>query len=410
MILTERLISLRKRALDNAKLHIFPFWCSEYIMDKENGGFYSTVTLDMKRENTEHRSLVLTGRMVYAYAHAFMQFGDEIYIDRAKYTYDYLMKHFYDRELGGAYSFLDKDGKVVSDEKPLYSEAFFIMACAAYYHATRDPEALRAAMETFDIIETKVKRGAADYPNNLARDWTPVQKLSTGRMSFPPDAIVFPHHLMQAYDQLYRATKDPRVKSVLHELAQSVTDLLYDKERHNFCTFFDADRKRLGNHQSFGHDCELSYLAMDVARLTGDKALIESVAVVCEDVLRNVMKNDFDPWHSLYNGENLETGERDKSHVWWAQAEAVTAMLFGYQLTGDEAFLQACEDQLEYIEKYFINHKDGDWFNNVVVDETGYQVVDGMHGFDKLNGGKCPFHNSHMCFEVIRRVEEILKQ
>ena len=34
------------------------------------------------------------------------------------------------------------------------------------------------------------------------------------------------------------------------------------------------------------------------------------------DVLRNVLENDFDPYHSLYNGCDLETGVREPSHVW----------------------------------------------------------------------------------------------
>ena len=50
----------------------------------------------------------------------------------------------------------------------------------------------------------------------------------------------------------------------------------------------------------------------------------------------------------------------------------------------------------------------GDWYNNILVDQDGGRVVDGMHGFDKLNGGKCPFHNSQMCMEVMARCEKLL--
>lgn len=64
----------------------------------------------------------------------------------------------------------------------------------------------------------------------------------------------------------------------------------------------------------------------------------------------------------------------------------------------------------DYIEKYFVDRIHGDWYNNVIVDETGLHIVDGMHGFDKLNGGKCPFHNSQMCFEVMERTARLLKK
>ncbi len=404
----ERLLALRRRAQDNAQHCIFPFWASEYLLDKEHGGFYGRVTLEMERDNTAPRSLVVTGRMVYAFSHAYLEFGDALYLERARDAFTYLMDHFYDREFGGAFSAVDQYGQCVDDAKPLYAEAFFVMACAAYFLAARDPEARRAGLDMFSLIETKTKRGPGDYPNNWARDWSPAAA-GTG-MAFPAGAVVFPHHLCQAYEQLYRATGDVRIKPVLAEMAGQLTSRFYDAEHHCFCTLLDAGGARLGTRQSYGHDCELSYLAMDVAELCGSPALTARVKTVCEDVLRQVLAVGFDDWHSLYNGIDLATGEREQSHVWWAQAEAVTAMLFGYQLTGDEAFLLACEAQLDYIERYFVNEKDGDWYNNVVVDETGRHIVDGMHGFDKLNGGKCPFHNSHMCFEVIRRTGELLAQ
>ena len=193
-------------------------------------------------------------------------------------------------------------------------------------------------------------------------------------------------------------------------MAQLVADTLYDPQLRNLKTIVDKEGARVGTHQSFGHDCEISYLILRVAELVGEEALTQRLRSQMTDVLRNVLENDFDPYHSLYNGCDLETGVREPSHVWWAQAEAVTAMLCGFELTGDQAFLTACERQADYIEKYFVNREHGDWYSNILVDEAGWHVVDGMHGFDKLNGGKCPFHNSQMCFEVMERTARLLKK
>jgi mannobiose 2-epimerase len=221
---------------------------------------------------------------------------------------------------------------------------------------------------------------------------------------------MFQHHLCQAYEQLYRATGDPEVGKAVREFAEYMVDTLFDPEYDCFKGFMDMDGNRIGTRQSFGHDCEISYLALDMAELTGDEDLISRTKEVCTKVLRKVLENDFDSYGSLINGGDLLTGENEKSHVWWAQAEAVTAMLCGYQITGDDAFLDACIRQLDYIETYFVDRVNGDWHNNIVVDETGCHIVDGSHGFDKLNSGKCPFHNSHMCFEVIKRVGLLLSK
>ena len=70
--------------------------------------------------------------------------------------------------------------------------------------------------------------------------------------------------------------------------------------------------------------------------------------------------------------------------------------------------MEACEKQIDFIEKYFVNRETGDWYNNIRSDETGGHLSDGQHGMDKLNPGKCPFHNGQMCLEVMRRADKML--
>lgn len=409
-----RLQKLSQWARTNATECIFPFWTSEFIMDKENGGFYGVVTLDMQRNNSEPRGLTLTGRMLYAFSAAYRVFGDEIYRQRAEYTFNELISRFYDREFGGAFTTVTEKGEVVTTDKPNYCEAFLVMGCAEYYHATGDKEALRVAMETFHIMEEKVKYAPSCYHGNMNRDFTPSEGFGFGRKGmkspFPADAVMFPHHLCQAYLRLYQATGDAEVGAALREMVEFVAGSLYDEQYHCFKTILTKDGQRIGTNQSFGHDCEISYLVVNAAREVGDEALQEKVKTVVTDVLYHVLDNDFDPYGSLYNGGDLVTGEKQPTHVWWAQAEGVSAMLCGYALTGDERFLTACEGQANFIENYFVNREHGDWYNNILADENGGHVVDGMHGFDKLNPGKCPFHNSQMCFEVMERTAMLLKQ
>lgn len=416
MTVNERLLRLRNWAEDNVRNCIFPFWTSDFIVDHENGGFYGRVTLDMQRLNDEPRGLTLTGRMLYAFSTAYRNLGDPIYKEKAEYTKNELVSRFYDKEFGGAYTTVTAEGEILTTDKPNYCEAFFIMGLAAYARATGDDDALRLAMETFELMETKCKFAPGCYYGNMTRDWQKSDGMGFGRgkgPKMPEGIIMFPHHLCQAYVQLYKATGDERVLQALKDMITFVGDRLYDPVLHNLKSIIDKDGNRVpggfGSHQSFGHDCEISYLVMKVADMVGDEALTAKLKAIITDVLYNVAKNDFDPYDSMYNGCNLETGEKDPSHIWWAQAEAVTAMLCGFELTGDELFLDRCEKQVDYIDKYFVNREHGDWYNNILVDETGCHIVNGMHGLDKLNGGKCPFHNSQMCFEVMVRCDRMLK-
>ncbi len=428
-IATKRLENLHAWASHMATDVIFPWWTSDFIMDKEYGGFYGRITLDLQIDNEEPRALVLTGRMLYAFSAAYLTFKNPLYLERAKYTFEYMMDKFYDKEYGGAYTYVSKEGVPEGTDKPNYCEAFLLMGAAQYYHASGDPEAKRVAFETFDLMESKVKWGPSSYYGNMTRDWKPAKGMGFGRRrnnppagennanapkppAFPPmpeGAVSFPHHLCQAYVRLYEATGDERVKAALKEMVEFLAYRAFDEEHKCIASTVGPDNKRIGTRQSFGHDCEISYLSMRAARLVGDEKLYEDMKNVIIQVCTQVRDHDFDPWHSLYNGGDLTNDVRDPVHVWWAQAEAVSSMLCGYSLTGDESFLDACEAQADYLNKYFVNHEHGDWYNNIVVDEEGWHVTNGGHGFDKLNGGKCPFHNSQMCFEVMDVTERLLK-
>ncbi len=417
----ERLLTLQNWAHDQLTDVIMPWWASDYIMDHENGGMYGNVSINLLRSNDEPRGLTLTGRYVYALSTMYRKFGGQVYLDKATYMFRDMVDRFYDKEFGGAFTTVSAKGEVLTTDKPNYCEAFFIMGCAAYYHATGSEEALKLAMELFNLMETKAKIAPGAYSGNMTRDWQKAEGMGFGRpkrglkenaprMQRPKDAIMFAHHLCQAYLRLFQATGDEKVGAALREMVELMMDKLYDPEYHNFCTAVDGQGKRLGTNQSFGHDCEISYLMVNAAEAVGDKALNEKVRRITADVCTYAMEHDFDPWGALYNGGDLLSDKRSNVHVWWAEAEGVSSMLVGYYLTKDERFLDACEKQADIIEKYFVNREHGDWYNNVLIDEEGGRVVDGMHGWDKVNTGKCPFHNSQMCFEVMERVDKLLAE
>ena len=64
---TERLEKIRTWAHLDLVGTILPWWCSEYIMDHENGGYYGVVTLDGDRNYSEPRNLTLLGRMLFVF-------------------------------------------------------------------------------------------------------------------------------------------------------------------------------------------------------------------------------------------------------------------------------------------------------------------------------------------------------
>lgn len=408
----QRLEKIRAWAQFDLTGVILPWWCSEYIMDRENGGYYGVVTLEGERNYSEPRNLTLLGRMLFVFSASYRKLRGRIYLDRADYAFQEMKRHFYDKEFGGAFVSVGADGTVLSDTKPNYCEAFFIMGLAEYYHATGSEEALKMCMEAFRLMEAHARIRPGVYHATLYRDWSPKPGFDNGRrnssISLPDDAIMYPHHLCQAYYRLWRATHDDEIAKVLKELVEILIHEMYDEEHHSFLTLVTKDMQRFGNSVSYGHDCELSYLLVNIVDELKLEDIRERTCQVVSEVLENVVENAFDLNGCLYNGVNLSTGETGDVHVWWAVSEAVSAMLCGYDMTGRVKFLDACEKQIGFIEKYFINRESGDWYNNIRSDKTGGHLSDGQHGMDKLNPGKCPFHNGQMCLEVMRRTDKML--
>ena len=408
----ERLKKSRTWANLNLTGTILPWWCSEYIMDRENGGYYGVVTLDGERGYSEPRNLTLLGRMLFVFSSSYRHLKGRLYLDRADYAFKEMKEHFYDKEFGGAFVSVDADGTVLSDTKPNYCEAFYIMGLAEYYHATGSKEALEMCLEACELMEANARVAPGIYHATLHRDWSPKPGFDNGRRnssySLPDDAIMYPHHLCQAYYRLYQATHDNKIAGILKEMVKIMIYRMYDDKHHNFITLAAKDMKRLGNSVSYGHDCELSYLFINIVDELKLDDIRDRTYTVVSEVLENVVENAFDSNGCMYNGATLDTGEIGSVHVWWAVSEAVSAMLCGYDITGDIKFLDACERQIDFIEKYFVNRETGDWYNNIRSDETGGHLSDGQHGMDKLNPGKCPFHNGQMCLEVMKRVDKML--
>lgn len=411
MTTQQKLSDMKQRAEHIFIDNIMKFWASDVILDRKNGGFYGKVKLDMTIVEDEPRALVLTGRMVYAFSKAYLATGNELYRSRAKRAFDYLIDYFRDPIYKGAYSTVNYQGVAVDTNKPTYGEAFLMFACAAYYQATQDPLAYEIGMETFHVIEEKVKLPDGGYATGFTRDWNRPAAMRIGKraMEAPEGSKMFQHHLCQAYELFYRATKNEEVGKALHEFLTYITDTLYDPEFRCYKGMVAPDGGRIGTHQSFGHDCEISYLAVDIAEQLGEQELLEKTKVCCKAALETVYQKAIGPFGNFINSGDLVTGEMGTELVWWAQAEGVTGMLCAYQLTGDEKYLDASEKILSFIERGFVNEKDGDWYNSFTIDENGVlTMIDGMHGTDKLNGGKCPYHNSRMCMEVMTRTDLLL--
>ena len=115
-------------------------------------------------------------------------------------------------------------------------------------------------------------------------------------------------------------------------------------------------------------------------------------------IAQDILKRGIDPDGGLvYEGtrEKVTNGSKD----WWPQAEAAVGFVNAYQISGDPKFLAAAQHSWEFIDKFIIDHKNGEWFWGVSREGRVRAWAGGKIGF-----WKCPYHNSRACLELMARL------
>ena len=96
---------------------ILPFWL-KYTRNPENGGFVGMITADMKVKNNVPRGALLTSRILWTFSTAYRVYHDPAYLEMARYAYNDLAEHFWDKENGGLYWAITPDGKSQASDAP----------------------------------------------------------------------------------------------------------------------------------------------------------------------------------------------------------------------------------------------------------------------------------------------------
>lgn len=400
--------------------NILPFW-ERFGRDELSGGFYGFLDNDNRGDPLESRSIVMTARHLWAYSSAASLLGDSRYLEMADYAWRAISRDFIDGEFGGVFWSVRPDGTPDVAKKQIYGEAFALYGLSAYAIALKkfrpdtdeSADVLDISLSLFGFLEAKARdHRYGGYVEALARDWGPTgDRRLSGKDIDCAKSMNANLHVLEAYAACRHAVRvvRPEWSDVISRLGDALsgivsvmTDRILGKDFH-LGLYFNADWTPIGDAVSYGHDIEASWLLWEaVEELSGpgrqDHELASRVRPIVVAIAETALREGFDAVTGGMESE-LRDGKKDRTRVWWCQAESLVGFFNAWQLTGERKFLEACVNQWDWIEDFQRDRTNGEWF--WAVDPAG------RPDFSKPKGGnwKASYHNARCCMEILNRLD-----
>ncbi|MDO4707292.1 MAG: AGE family epimerase/isomerase [Porphyromonadaceae bacterium] len=371
--------------------NILPFWL-KHGLDRQHGGIYTCLDREGRLMDTT-KSVWFQGRAGYIFASAYNSISPKSqYLEASKSCIDFLTKHCF-REDGRMYFEVMGDGTPLRLRRYVFSETFAIIAMAEYSIASGERSYAERALELFCKVQ-----GWLTTPGALPSKY---EAHVRGRSH----SIVM--IMLNVAARLRAAIADPR-------LDKQIADSIYELKTYFMKPEYKALLEGVGENGEFvdtingrlinpGHCIETAWFLLDEVKYRGGDKELQEMALTILD-----WSWDWG-WDEEYGGiinfrDCKGFPAQDYSQdmkFWWPQTESVIATLHAYSLTGDEKYLKMHREISDWTYAHFPDHKYGEWYGYLHRDGSVAQPAKG-------NIFKGPFHIPRMMIKSYQLCEEIL--
>ncbi len=378
--------------------HLRPFWL-ERAVDTIGGGFIGRMANDGTVDLKAPKGLILNARLLWTYSALFRANQGTRCRELSERAYEAMEDHFWDREYGGAFWQLDRDGRILDAQKKIYGQAFCIYALAEHYRAFGMGAALERAQQLFNLIEIHSRdRVNGGYVEVCHRDWTIAENARLSDKDMDEQKSMNNHlHLLEAYTNLLRIWPDATLRMRLDEMLDLFTRRIVDPNSNHLHHFFDSAWQPKSSDYTFGHDIEASWLLCEAAEVLNDPEAAGRAQELALRLAQVTLSEGLDDDGGLNYAGRAGTIS-DPNREWWPQAEAVVGFLNAYELSNKPAYFEAARRAWAYIEKHFIDREHGEWYWRISPDGTPDPNE------PKVSEWKSPYHNVRACLEILRRL------
>lgn len=241
-------------------------------------------------------------RQLYVYSRA----PGDVYASHADRLFDALVRHFRDEQHGGWVFSVDADGRPLDSTQDLYTHAFVVFACAAYFERSRRSEARQTMLHTARQIEARFRRADGCYHAAMSADWGQV---TAGPAQNP---IM---HLTEAYLAASRIAEPAWFAQTLRSIVQSVADTFLHAQTLCIAEFPIGTPN---NRIEPGHQFEWFVLLNSAPAVFADLELLAASPRGCKWARQHGVANDT---AGVYAALHEDGRLADPTQRIWAQAE-----------------------------------------------------------------------------------------
>ena len=373
--------------------NIMPFWM-EHGWDRENGGVYTCVDRDGSLMDST-KSVWFQGRFAFICAYAYNNVEkNQEWLDAAKSTLDFIEKHCFD-EQGHMYFSVTAEGKPLRKRRYVFSETFASIAMSEYALATGDEHWAKRALQVFEDTQRFL-----NTPGFLPAKFEPEVQLQS-------HSIIM--ILINVGSCIRKVINDPKLTQQIDESIAKLKKYFIHPEFKCLLETVGMNGEFIDNNMGRtinpGHCIETTWFIMEEAKLRGwDKPML--------DMALQIFDWSWDwGWDKQYGGiinfrdcKNLPSQDYSQDmKFWWPQCETIISSLYAYLGTGDEKYLYRHELISEWTYAHFPDAEYGEWYGYLHRDGTVAQPAKG-------NLFKGPFHIPRMMIKSYMLCQEILKK
>jgi N-acylglucosamine 2-epimerase len=331
---------------------VIPFW-EKYSLDREKGGYFTCLDREGTVYDTD-KFIWLQNRQVWLFSTLYNQLEKrQNWLDIATHGADFLAKHGRDAD-GNWYFSLDRTGNPLTQPYNIFSDCFAAMAFSQYALASDDEESKAIALQAYNNVLRRKNNPKGQY-----------SKAYPGTRSLKSLAV--PMILANLTLEMDWLLSPETLETVLAQTVKEVITDFLDTERGLMFESVQADGSHLdcfdGRLISPGHGIEAMWFIMDIANRSNDQQTINQAVDVVLNILNFAWDKEYGGLYYFMDSERHPPQQLEwDQKLWWVHLESLVALAMGYRLTGRTECWEWYQRLHDYSWSKFADPEYGEWF------------------------------------------------